>query len=59
MTDERLRKLHDLIKAWIDREEADGCSKCKYEDTKEWEQPCSLCSRNHKDYYEIDWGGQD
>ena len=41
----------EIIKAVIERKEADGCRLCAYEDTPEWELPCSKCSRNCKDYW--------
>ena len=37
-----------------EREEADGCDLCKYEDRQPWEFPCIVCKRNCMDLYERD-----
>lgn len=37
-----------------EREEADGCDMCKYEDRQPWEFPCIVCKRNCMDLYERD-----
>lgn len=47
----RLDELIKLIKAWIDRQEADGCVGCAFTDYNEWELPCRVCKRNSKDYW--------
>lgn len=43
-----------------DREEADGCDLCKYEDRQPWETPCLVCKRNCMDLYErnAEWYGE-
>ena len=33
------------------REDADGCKGCAFEDVESWQPPCTLCKRNHKDYW--------
>ena len=33
------------------KENADGCTGCGFESTEEWELPCSMCKRSHKDYW--------
>lgn len=35
-----------------ERENADGCDLCKYEDRQPWEEPCTRCKRNCMDLYE-------
>ena len=35
-----------------ERDEADGCDMCKYEDRQPWEFPCIVCKRNCMDLYE-------
>ncbi len=35
-----------------ERDEADGCDMCKYEDRQPWEEPCVRCKRNCMDLYE-------
>ncbi len=35
-----------------ERENADGCDLCKYEDRQPWEFPCIVCKRNCMDLYE-------
>ena len=35
-----------------ERENADGCDLCKYEDRQPWETPCLVCKRNAMDLYE-------
>ncbi len=35
-----------------EREEADGCDMCKYEDRQPWEFPCIVCKQNCMDLYE-------
>ena len=37
--------------AMMMKEKADGCAECAFEHTESWEQPCTLCKRNHKDYW--------
>ena len=49
----RKTELKDIIQAVIDKEKADGCLGCAYEDTEEWCMPCSKCKRNCKDYYRV------
>jgi len=43
-----------------EREEADGCDMCKYEDRQPWEFPCIICRRNARDFYErnTEWYGE-
>ncbi len=41
----------EIIKAVIERKEADGCMGCAFDDREEWEEPCSKCCRNCKDYW--------
>ena len=33
------------------KEDADGCVGCAFEDVESWQPPCTLCKRNHKDYW--------
>ena len=47
----KLTELINLVQAWIDRQEADGCEGCAFVDIDEWEMPCKKCKRNNKDYY--------
>lgn len=47
----KMDELINLVKAWIDSQEADGCVGCAFNDRYEWELPCSDCKRNHKDYW--------
>lgn len=35
-----------------ERDEADGCDLCEYEDRQPWEDPCARCKRNCMDLYE-------
>lgn len=59
--DEKERKAYDqglidgLNKAMRNAEtmklNADGCKGCAFEDTYEWELPCTKCQRNCKDYW--------
>lgn len=37
-----------------EREKADGCDLCKYEDRQPWEFPCIVCKRNAMDLYQRD-----
>ncbi len=37
-----------------ERENADGCDLCKYEERQPWETPCLVCKRNTMDLYERD-----
>lgn len=37
--------------AMIMKEDADGCVGCAFEDVESWQQPCSMCKRNCKDYW--------
>lgn len=37
-----------------ERNEADGCDLCKYEDRQPWETPCLVCKRNCMDLYKRD-----
>ena len=37
--------------AFNQKEDADGCVGCAFEDTDEWCLPCSKCKRNAKDYW--------
>ena len=43
-----------------EREEADGCDLCKYEDRQPWEFPCIVCKRNAMDMYarNTEWYGE-
>lgn len=47
----KMDELINLVKAWIDSQEADGCVGCAFNDRYEWELPCADCKRNHKDYW--------
>lgn len=47
----QLVELNEMVQAWIDRQDADGCGGCAFQDVKEWEMPCSKCKRNAKDYW--------
>ena len=49
----RRKELIEAIQAVIDKEKADGCSNCAYEDVEEWKMPCVKCKRNCKDYYRV------
>lgn len=33
------------------KEDADGCKWCAFEDVESWQPPCTMCKRNHKDYW--------
>lgn len=49
-----MKSINDLIaivQAWIDRQDADGCLGCAFEDKDEWQLPCCRCKRNCKDYW--------
>lgn len=49
-----LNDLYALIKAWVDKTEADdGCTGCAFYDNEEWEMPCTRCKRNCKDYWRM------
>ncbi len=47
----KLEELIKLVQAWIDRQEADGCDGCMYQNKAEWEMPCKQCRRGCKDYW--------
>lgn len=49
--DRKLTELINLVQAWIDRQEADGCEGCKFVDVKKWNMTCEVCRRNCTDYY--------
>ena len=42
-----IKELRKALDAYL----ADGCSGCAFEDKEEWELPCTICSRNCKDYW--------
>ena len=42
--------LEMAIKA-LERQDADGCKDCKYEEYNALDNPCEGCMRNHKDYW--------
>lgn len=44
-------KLIDFIINLEEKENADGCYCCAFEDTSEWEMPCAKCKRGSKDYW--------
>jgi uncharacterized paraquat-inducible protein A len=50
MTQEQQRAIDEAANA-IRREDADGCTDCKFEAKEEWEPPCDRCKRNYKDYW--------
>ena len=35
----------------LKREQADGCTGCKFTGFEEWDLPCKVCKRNSKDYW--------
>lgn len=37
----------------LEKQEADGCYGCAFEDVEEWEMPCAKCKRNNKDYWRV------
>lgn len=43
-----LQKIIEILEA---KEKADGCKGCAFSAREEWEMPCSICKRNHKDYW--------
>ena len=53
MIEKKLNELIQMIKLWIQKEEADGCVGCKYLGNELWEMPCKDCKRNHKDYWRL------
>ena len=42
-----IKELRRVLEAYT----ADGCKGCAFEDKQEWELPCTICSRNCKDYW--------
>ena len=48
--DSTLRAVGEAVNA-IRREDADGCTDCKFETKEEWEPPCDRCRRSCKDYW--------
>lgn len=40
-----------LVQAWVDRQDADGCNGCAFEDVDPWQMPCEKCKRNCRDYW--------
>lgn len=44
-------EILQILEAIIDRDKADGCKLCAYQNKDEWEMPCVDCKRNHKDYW--------
>lgn len=51
-----LRDLIKIVEAWIERQEADGCVHCVFNDKEDWEMPCVKCRRACKDYWRYDGG---
>ena len=51
MIERKLDELINLVKAWIEKQDADGCVGCAFYDRDEWEMPCAKCKRNCKDYW--------
>ena len=60
MTDKKTEEYNrgfeqGLIQARFDamvmKEDADGCVGCNFEDVEPWQPPCTMCKRNHKDYW--------
>ena len=51
MIERKLNELINLVKAWIEKQDADGCTGCAFYDRDEWEMPCVKCKRNCKDYW--------
>lgn len=49
MTD--LKMIYNLLKAYVERTEADACVECKYLSVEDWEMPCKECRRAKKDYW--------
>ena len=47
----QLEELNEMVQAWIDRQDADGCGGCAFQDVKEWNMPCLHCKRIAKDYW--------
>ena len=47
--------LVNLVQAWIDAQNADGCKGCAFWDRDEWEMPCAKCKRNSRDYWRPNW----
>lgn len=41
----------EIAKESLQKEEADGCVGCAFEDVEEWNMPCYKCRRNCKDYW--------
>jgi len=48
--DNTLMAIGEAVGA-IKREDADGCTGCKFTDFEEWDLPCKVCKRNSKDYW--------
>lgn len=44
-------RLRNIIYEW-EMYKSCGCYMCKYGDKEEWEEPCTSCKRNHKDFWE-------
>lgn len=40
-----------LEDAYKQREDADGCTGCAFQDVDTWELPCRQCKRGCKDYW--------
>lgn len=45
-----IRAIGEAARA-IKREDADGCTGCKFTDVETWDLPCRECKRNSKDYW--------
>ena len=39
-------EILQILEAIIERDNADGCSLCAYEDCEKWEMPCAKCKRS-------------
>ena len=47
----RLEKAENVIQIDQPWKEC-SCNQCKHRGTAPYEKPCSVCARNHKDYFE-------
>lgn len=46
-----MQEIVKILEAIVEKEKADGCQMCAFENTEEWELPCRKCKRNCKDYW--------
>ena len=47
----QLEELNEMVQAWIDRQDVEGCGGCAFEGNQGWEMPCLHCKRIAKDYW--------